>query len=94
MLTKISVLLLVEIPNKESTFECASSKDSRRVRCPLNVTNGVLKIKGHHWSSDLHIPHLDSPIGRTRDEDSRMELVPLDSINTMIMAFISFKILS
>jgi hypothetical protein len=63
VLAEVSMLLLMEIPNEESTLVGTSSEYSCTVRGPFDISDGVLEIESHDRSGDVHIPHFDGPIG-------------------------------
>ena len=57
------MLLLMEIPNEESTLVGTGGKHGGTVWSPFDISDGVLEIEGHDRSGDVHIPHFDGPIG-------------------------------
>ena len=97
MLAQVSVLLLVQIPDEEAATNwvvCACSEHCRAIRCPLDVTDRILQIERHDRASQLHIPEFDGPISGAREEDARMEMVPLDRIHAVVMTLVGLEVLA
>jgi hypothetical protein len=91
---QFSMFFLVEIVNFQLSFRSNSREYGGRVRGPLNVANRATKIITYNRTGHVYNPHFNSPISGATQEDLGVESVPLDCIDSKVMTFVGFEILS
>ena len=94
LIADVGVFVLVQVIHVKFTLRGNSCKYSRRIWCPLNVSNLRLKIESNNWSFHVLDPHFDGPISTARQEGVWMISVPLNSVDSKIMIFVGLKVLA
>lgn len=94
LFAKMVMFLLVQIVQVQLAGASDCREDSRTVRSPIDISDSAAQIKGHDGSGDFNVPKLDRPVSRARHEHSRVEMVPLHTVDCQIMSLERFEVLS
>jgi len=91
-IAEMHVLVLVKIVNVKLALVTDGSEYGSGVGSPLDVTDLVLKIKGHDRSLHVLDPHLDRPVSTATQEGLGVVWVPLDSVDGQVVILIGLQV--
>ena len=91
-IAEMHVLILVKIIDVKLALVTDGGEYGGGVGCPLDVTDLVLKIKGHDRSLHVLDPHLDRPVSTATQEGLGVVWVPLDSVDGQVVILVGLQV--